>query len=166
MEAVPASRAAEPSAAAPIVLKTVVPCAPLDAFDYFTRDIGRWWPLARYSCGEADAQDVAFEPRLGGRLVETTRDGGTHVWGTVSHWIRGERVAFSWHPGGDPSRAMRVDVAFAANPGGTLVTLTHDGFEALGERAPAVRQRYRSGWPTVFGQCYPDHCAQRAREPQ
>ena len=32
---------------APIVVDLVVPCPPDRAFDYFTRDIGRWWPLAR-----------------------------------------------------------------------------------------------------------------------
>jgi len=45
----------------PIEIDTLVPCSPGAAFDYFTRDIGRWWPLARYSCSQAQARGVAFE---------------------------------------------------------------------------------------------------------
>ncbi len=40
---------------------------PTRAFDYFTRDIGRWWPVARYSCSEARAAGVSFERREGGK---------------------------------------------------------------------------------------------------
>ena len=50
---------------APIELDVVVPCDPGRAFDYFTRDIGRWWPLALYSCAEDNAASVVFEPRAG-----------------------------------------------------------------------------------------------------
>jgi uncharacterized protein YndB with AHSA1/START domain len=153
-----------PAESVPIVLKTIVGCPPDRAFDYFTRDIGRWWPLARYSCGEAQAQDVRFEPCVGGGLIETTKAGATHRWGTVSAWQRGERVAFSWHPGGDPQRAMWVDVAFDANPAGTLVTLTHGGFEALGDRAATVKRAYENGWPTVFGELYTKYCEQANEE--
>ena len=35
----------------PVALDTLVPCSPEAAFDYFTRDIARWWPLAEHSCG-------------------------------------------------------------------------------------------------------------------
>ena len=160
-----ASAAADPAnALAPIVLETTVPCPPDRAFAYFTRDIARWWPLALYSCGGDAAQDVRFEPRIGGGLVETTRDGATHRWGTVSAWAPGERVAFSWHPGRDDSAAQWVDVTFAAHPAGTFVTLTHGGFEKLGERALAVKSEYQNGWPTVFGRLYPAWCTQSHEE--
>ena len=97
------------NALAPMVLETTVPCPPERAFAYFTRDIARWWPLTLYSRGGADAQDVRFEPRVGGGLVETTRDGAAHRWGTVDAWDPGARIAFSWHPGRDDSAAQRVD---------------------------------------------------------
>ena len=83
------------SALAPIVVDLDVPCTADRAFDYFTRDIGRWWPLATHSLGEANAADVRFEPREGGRLVETLHDGSEHVWGEVTAWRPGKQVAFS-----------------------------------------------------------------------
>ena len=161
----PASAAVDAAyAATQIVLKTSVPCPPARAFDYFTRDIGRWWPLARYSCGRDEAKDVRFETRVGGGIVETTRDGTTHRWGTVTVWNPGEQVAFSWHPGRDDSAAQWVEVTFAATTAGTLVNLTHGGFEKLGERAAKAKSEYESGWPAVFGRLYPAFCAHAVSE--
>jgi uncharacterized protein YndB with AHSA1/START domain len=151
------------AALAPVELDVVVPCDPGRAFEYFTRDIGRWWPLATHSCAGEDAASVAFEPRAGGRLVETARDGTEHSWGTVNAWEPGQRVAFSWHPGRDPATAQWVDVAFRATPAGTRVTLRHGGWESLGERAPATRERYMHGWQAVFSQRYGEYC--RAARP-
>ena len=162
----PAAASADAARAAvtPIVLQTAVPCPPERAFAYFTRDIARWWPLARYSCGGEDDADVRFEPCVGGGLIETTRDGTTHRWGTVSAWQPGTRVAFSWHPDRDDAQAQWVDVTFAATASGTRVTLTHGGFEALGARALAAKSEYEKGWPTVFGKLYPEWCARAAKE--
>ena len=140
---------------APIVVEVVVPCPPDRAFDYFTRDIARWWPLASHSCALADAIDVAFEPRVGGRLVERTRRGDIHLWGEVSAWQPGERVAFTWHPGRDASAATSVDVRFAAQSGGTRVTLTHGGWD---RRESGARDKYATGWQLVFAQRYAAYC--------
>ena len=148
-----------PAALAPIEIDLVVPCDPARAFDYFTRDIAAWWPLASHSCAGAEAASVAFEPRAGGALVETTRDGATHRWGTVSAWEPGGRVAFSWHPGRDPSTAQAVEVRFRAHPSGTRVTLVHGGWEALGERAAETRGNYTGGWRVVFTERYGAYCA-------
>jgi uncharacterized protein YndB with AHSA1/START domain len=144
----------------PIVVDVVVPCAAGRAFDYFTRDIARWWPLATHSCGAAEAADVAFEARVGGRLVERTRDGTRHVWGEVTAWEPGARVAFTWHPGREASAATFVDVRFAASGDGTRVTLTHGGWERRDDGA-RVRENYVGGWRMVIGERYAEYCERR-----
>lgn len=144
---------------APIVVDLVVSCTPVAAFDYFTRDIARWWPLPTHSVGGERAQSVRFEPRVGGRLVETLADGSESTWGTVEAWQPGERVRFSWHPGRDAATAQWVEVAFAANPAGTRVTLTHGGWERLGDEAAETRGNYVPGWQFVFGERFADYCA-------
>ena len=156
-----ANRAADPLPAVlqPIVVTTTVPCAPMRAFDYFTLDIGRWWPLARHSCGGELAKDVRFEPHVDGGIVETTRDGTVHRWGTVTEWAPGARVAFSWHPGRGETTAQWVRVTFESVRGGTRVTLTHGGFETLGPDAHATRTGYASGWPPVLTVSYAEYCA-------
>lgn len=159
MTASPASATAE---IAPIVVDLIVGCPPDRAFDYFTRDIGRWWPLASHSVGGAQALDVRFEPRAGGRLVESLRDGSESTWGTVEAWRPGERVRFSWHPGREPATAQWVEVTFARNPAGTRVTLTHGGWERRGETAAEQRGTYVGGWQFVFAERFGGYCAESA----
>lgn len=156
--------ATEASARAPIEIDVAVPCPPARAFDYFTCDIGRWWPLARYSCSEDASAGVAFEPHAGGGLIEIAPDGTRHRWGTVTTWAPGERIAFSWHPARDEATAQWVEVTFRSTSAGTRVTLRHGGFERLGERASAAREAYRNGWPSVLGDIYRRYCERRNEE--
>jgi Activator of Hsp90 ATPase homolog 1-like protein len=153
----PMAAADRPQALAPIVVDLFVPCPPDRAFEYFTRDIGRWWPLGTHSLGQADTADVHFEAREGGRLIETRHDGREHTWGTVTAWQPGHRVAFSWHLDRDPATAQWVDVRFAADPAGTQVTLTHGGWERR-EDGATVRENYVGGWKIVFGERYGGYC--------
>jgi len=139
----------------PIEIDTLVPCAPDAAFDYFTRDIGRWWPLARYSCSQEHAASVQFDD---GKLVETDRDGKRYEWGEVLAWERGRRLALTWHPGTPPEDALIVTVTFDAAGDGTRVKLVHSGWERLGAKAADARASYAGGWPTVLGRLYKDYC--------
>ena len=138
---------------APLIKTIGVPLAPTDAFDLFTNGLARWWPLATHSVGEAEAVDCAIEGRVGGRILERDGDGSEHVWGTVEDWESPHRLAFSWHPGRPADSAQKIDVRFdAAAHGGTTITLVHAGWDALGERAAAMRSGYDSGWDFVLGE--------------
>ena len=171
MNPAPARPAANPipaadasGALAPIVLAVAVDAPPARAFDYFTRDIGRWWPLARFSCGGQDALDVRFEPQVGGGILERTRDGTLHRWGTVTAWAPGRHLRFTWHPGRDDRAAQWVELAFEAAGAGTRVTLTHGGWAALGDSAVASRNEYGNGWQTVFAQSFAGYCNAHGQE--
>jgi uncharacterized protein YndB with AHSA1/START domain len=146
----------------PIEIDALVACAPIAAFEYFTRDIGRWWPLARYSCSQERAAGVAFDERLGGMLTETDLDGKTYVWGTVLEWEPGRRVKFSWHPGKPPENALTVAITFEPAGASTRVRLLHSGWERLGATAVETHASYKSGWPTVLGQLYAGYCNEAA----
>lgn len=149
----------------PLVKILTVPLAPADAFSLFTDGLARWWPVAQHSVGGADS--VCFMERgIGGRIVERTNDGSETVWGTVSRWQPPERVSFSWHPGRDSEYAQSIDMEFVADgPGATRVTLTHGGWDALGDRAEIMRRNYDTGWDHVFGECYAG-AARRMAEPR
>lgn len=151
-----------PPALPPIEIDALVPCAPGAAFEYFTHDIGRWWPLVRYSCSQARAASVAFEERLGGKIIETDDDGQEYVWGTVLAWKPGRQLTFSWHPGKPPDNALTVAITFAAAGESTRVRLVHSGWEGLGAEAADTRASYESGWPTVVGELYAGYCARPA----
>ncbi len=131
------------------------------AFDLFTRDFGCWWPLATHSVGKDLALSCAMEKREGGRIVERTHDGAEYVWGTVADWQPPTRLSFSWHPGRGPETAQHVELRFETDGSGTRVTLLHGGWDALGDRATAIRSSYDSGWDFVLGERYAVAAQQR-----
>jgi hypothetical protein len=131
----------------PVEKKVRVRLVPADAFDMFTRQLTRWWPLAKYSCGGADAVDVEFEGRVGGAVIERTRSGEKHVWGTVTAWDPPRRFAMTWHPARPSTEATLLMVEFVAQDGGTEVRLSHDGWDARGAEA---RDAYDGGWQGVL----------------
>ncbi|TWD73349.1 uncharacterized protein YndB with AHSA1/START domain [Kribbella amoyensis] len=134
---------------APLVKTVVVPTTPERAFELFTAELGRWWPLASHSIAAEQATDVRFEGTVGGQIVEYTADGPVGTWGTVSTWNPPTSVNFSWHPGTDPTQAGQVTVRFTPTGDGTEVELTHTGWELRPDGA-RMRQNYDSGWPVVL----------------
>jgi uncharacterized protein YndB with AHSA1/START domain len=123
-----------------------VGATPETAFKVFTERIGEWWPLQRYSVFEGDTT-VAFE---GDRIVERLGDQES-VWGEVLAFELAARVRFTWHPGRpDDEEPTEVEVTFAADGDGTLVTLVHSGWERVSEERRAGRVDYENGWPLVL----------------
>jgi uncharacterized protein YndB with AHSA1/START domain len=119
---------------------------PEDAFRLFTEDIGSWWPMDPHSVFGATAR-VDVE---GSEIVEQSAKGERSVWAEIVESSPPHRLVLSWHPGTDPAKATRVEVAFLPDGEGTRVELTHTGWEALGERAEAARQSYDNGWQLVL----------------
>lgn len=134
----------------PLRKSVTVRWSPEAAFRRFTDEIATWWPRRTHSVGGEAAENVIFEPRVGGRIYEVMRDGRTAVWGTVLEFEPPRRVAFSWHPGREPDTAQTVEVTFAAAGDGTLVELVHTGWEKLGDEALEMRERYDGGWTFVL----------------
>jgi uncharacterized protein YndB with AHSA1/START domain len=121
-----------------------------DAFDLFTRGIGAWWPLDRFSFGEDRASEVHLEPFEGGRFYERYRDGEEHTSGRVLRWEPPRLVAYTWQHD-DWSAPTEVEVRFfAEEPMLTRVELEHRAWERLGPVAARMRDMYNNGWPTVM----------------
>ena len=133
----------------PLVKTVTVAAAPERAFDLFTTGIGQWWPLATHSVGEDSATSVTMECRVGGRIVETDRDGSTHVWGTLTEWSPSTGLAFSWHPGQPEREATLVTVTFRPDGEQTEVQLVHSGWDSRPDGARA-RTGYDTGWDIVL----------------
>jgi uncharacterized protein YndB with AHSA1/START domain len=140
-----------PESLPPIRKSILVDATREAAFSRFTAELASWWPLASHSVGGDSAQTVVMEPRVGGRIVERLVDGTQHVWGTLEAWDPPNRIAFTWHPGRDPSTAQNVEVTFVRWNEKTRVVLTHSGFERLGKLARRARRGYRIGWTYVLG---------------
>ena len=139
-----------PSPRGALVASVEVPGTPGLAFALFTADLADWWPLVTHSVFELESVTVELEPRVGGRIVESSTDGDTSVWGTVRVWDPGYEVAFSWHPGGDLGTATDVSVRFEPVRGGTRVVLVHAGWQRRPDDAERARAAYDTGWRLVL----------------
>jgi DNA-binding transcriptional ArsR family regulator len=123
---------------------------PDHAFDLFVNRMGQWWPLTTHSVSTDEAQDVRIDGRVGGRIIEVTRDGVEHEWGVITAYDPGKRIQFTWHPGTPEDASTQVDVRFDAIDSATRVTLVHTGWEARGDDAQGIRDNYESGWDHVL----------------
>jgi len=138
----------------PIVLSVDLPVAPARACAAFTAGFADWWPVATHSLSRQSLTRCSLDASPGGAIEEQAPDGLRHLWGTVQSFDPGRRLRFSWHPGREPESAQWVDVEFTPRGDGSRVTLTHGGWEALGEIAPILRREYATGWRNVFGTVY------------
>jgi uncharacterized protein YndB with AHSA1/START domain len=134
----------------PIVVTVDVAAAPADAYAAFTAGFGEWWPVATHSLSRTETTRCSLAGTPGGALEEQAPDGTRYLWGTVQAAEPGRRLRFSWHPGREAESAQWVEVVFAPAGGGSTVTLTHGGWEALGEIAPILRREYVAGWQKVL----------------
>lgn len=133
-----------------------VPVAPERAFAMFTEEIDQWWrrgPKFRHG-RTADAR-IAIEPRLGGRVFETWRDGAgehEHEFGRVTAWEPPHRLAFGWRNATfAPCEHTEVEVTFTAVSKGTLVTVRHRGWESLRPDHPARHGLDETGFSRMLG---------------
>ena len=128
--------------------EVVVPVDPARAFEAFTAEVARWWPLASHSVGGADAVGVSIDPRVGGLVAEATNAGERHLWGVVRLWDPPRRAVMSWHPGREAADPTEVEIRFEQVAEGTRVILEHRGLTATWW--PGERASYDAGWTPVL----------------
>jgi len=158
----PRTTATAPSVA-PVVKTITVKATPARAFEVFTANMTRWWPITHtIRTSGAPIAEVVLEPRVGGRWYERGTDGTECGWGHVIAWEPPNRVVLAWQINAewkfDPSLISEVEVRFQAQGTDmTLVRLEHGKLEAFGEGAEKVRQAISSegGWGVLL-QAYAD----------
>ena len=112
-------------------MTTLVAANPQTAFEIFTAEVDAWWkPGPKYRPAVGSGGVLRFEPRVGGRLLETYADGSSFEFGRVRAWEPGKRLVFdlvarSFGPG----ESTEVEVRFEAEGNQTRVTLENRGWE-------------------------------------
>ena len=97
----------------PIRREILVDADPANAFEVFTDNIGRWWPVTEFSVfGAGGTVTLANQ-----EIVERSADGHSALWGTITRWEPPVAVAFTWHPGGPSDQSGHVEVTFTAGSG-------------------------------------------------
>jgi uncharacterized protein YndB with AHSA1/START domain len=135
---------------APVVSTIEVARRPEEAFTIFTERLGEWWPTAEHSIGRDKVAAVVVDARLGGTIVERWSDGTEFGWATFTEWDPPRRFVMSWRPNPNPGPTTEVEVSFSPTQDGTIVELTHRGWERLGDDAADARRSYEIGWPRVM----------------
>lgn len=131
----------------PVTKTLELACPPEKAFRTFTDDIAAWWPMETHSVHGAGGRPIFTADRV----YELSADGAEVDWGRVLVWDPPRRLVTTWHPGTPPDRATELELVFEdAGAGRTRLRLIHRGWDALGERAQAVRDSYESGWDEVL----------------
>lgn len=107
-----------------------------EAFRIFTEEIDRWWRRGlAYRVMKGDGGVLCLEGFVGGRLFESFEGpGGPRVvpTGTVTAWEPPGRFAFEWRAVNfAPDEKTEVEVTFEPRGEGTLVTVTHRGWDAI-----------------------------------
>ncbi|MEM8979339.1 MAG: metalloregulator ArsR/SmtB family transcription factor [Pseudomonadota bacterium] len=145
----------------PIETAVVVPLTPQAAFELFTQDLARWWPLHSHSLSAADKtlpKAVTVDLKEGGQILETKPDGTKSAWARITAFEPGNHLALDWHVGRDEADATQVELRFLPHPEGCEVTLRHDGWGALGAEASQIHAGYVPGWDAVLGHCFAGAC--------
>lgn len=145
----------------PVIKRVTVACGADEAFEVFVARIGVWWPKGHSASAASghEALDVTIEPRVGGAVYETMYDGGRNDWGEVLVYEPGALLAMTWHPGNNAECPTRVEVRFEAVAEGTLVELTHSGWDIWGAAADEKRGMYDGGWEFVLGERFAAACS-------
>lgn len=139
---------------APVEKVVTVGVPPERAFEVFTRQLGAWWPVDKFSISDPpDA--IVFEEREGGEVYETKGD-ERHHWAWVRAWDPPRRFALEWKVNPETAGPTDVEVSFEPDGDGTRVTLVHTGWERLGAEAAEGRAGYDGGWVLVLGR-YESH---------
>lgn len=144
------------TAVSPLRASITVDAPPESAFEAFTAELGRWWPLA-YTYAQAELDTAVIEPKAGGPWFERDRAGQETAWGEVRAWEPPSRLVLSFAVSPDRApepeeRASEVEIRFLPEGSGTRIELEHRDFERHGEGAGRLRDGLVSpgGWPLIL----------------
>ena len=146
-----------------ILVSLRVPGPPGRAFAVFTSEIAQWWrpnSLFRFARGSPGA--LAFEPRVGGRFIETSPNGEIFEIGRITAWEPGAKLAFTWRQESfTAEQVTRVEVRFEPIGDETRVTVEHLGWDSIpsdhvarhGFPDTVFLQRHGEWWQTLLRSC-------------
>ena len=144
-------------------------CAPIVAFEVFTSDMSKWWPMDTHSISAGNntlPASLIVERAEGGRIVEVDSNGKSHPWGHFQVYQAPFRVLIAWHVDESPDHSTYIEVVFGMETdGSTSVVLTHSGWDVFGDAADQKRSDYDNGWDVVFGKRFKSACQEAAKEP-
>ena len=134
-----------------------IKASPATVFKAYVEKINDWWPWQgeeiRYTWAPEGVQpsEIHFEPQLGGRYYERFADGSEFDIGRITRYEPPHKLSFTWAGRDWPPGESLFELSFDESEGGTLLTLTHSGFEIFGGEVAEMVQGYTSGSKEILG---------------
>ena len=130
-----------------MVKSVMLPLLHLQRSSSSPQKIGEWWPADRRHTQDPTSEIFLLQS---GRFYERARDGHEVELGRVRSWELPSRILLDFFIATGPEKPTEVEITFAAQEGGTRVTVTHrpkpDSESLWTERAP----RYERSWDVVL----------------
>ena len=153
---------------APIEETVALPLPPERAYAVFKDEFGAWWPGDYTYSGPGGLQAISLGAAAGDLCTEIGPHGFRVDWGRMLDVEPSRRLRFLWQiaddrtPRPDPAASSEVEVVFEPDPGGSIVRLTHSGFERYGEGGVRYRAEMAAeyGWPLIMAK-FADHARAR-----
>lgn len=120
----------------PIVVETVVPATPQEAFVAFTARMDQWWDVL-LTPDAATFSGIDIDPKGGD--VSMRHGDERHVWGRVTTWQPDDTYAQDFWLGHDSAHPTTLEVTFRPEGDHTRVRLEHGGWS---EATASVRENY------------------------
>jgi hypothetical protein len=123
------------------------------AFDYFTRDIGDWWPTP------TDSAVCCLECGLDGRIYQIEAGDSVNLWGHVTDWQPPQYFQIAWTRDQADHADTVVQIDFSPNGSDrTRVEFSHRGWKP---HQMTQYIEYRSYWDVVLIDGYQNYVRRR-----
>lgn len=133
-----------------MMVKTVLlPLSPNAAFELFTQKAGEWWPKDRRHSGDTESEIFILQS---GRFYERARSGHEVELGHVQAWDQPNRILLDFFVATGPERPTEVEVTFAAQEGGTHVTVIHRPKPSSADLWSARAPLYAQSWDLALAE--------------
>lgn len=126
-----------------MVKSVTLPLTPNAAFELFTQKASEWWPKDRRHSGDSDSEIFMLKS---GRFYERARSGHEVELGHVQAWDRPNRILLDFFIATSPEKPTEVEVTFAAQEGGTHVTVIHRPKPSSADLWSARAPLYAQSW--------------------
>ena len=115
----------QPAATANLTISIEINASLERTWKAMIEDIGKWWRSDFLVC--ENSQGMQMEPHAGGKIFETTDNGGGFVWGSIISFQPAKHLAYVAQivpPWGGPAQSV-VQLGLVSNKtGSTSLTLT------------------------------------------
>lgn len=141
---------------APVRKQITVAASQQRAFEWFTREMSRWWPPS-HSILKSPLKQYIVEAAQGGRWYAVGEDGSTAQTGYVIEWQPPQKLVLAWQLNADwqfdSGLITEVEVNFIAESElVTRVELEHRNLQRMGQRAAQMRDMVDAprGWTAIL----------------